>query len=703
MTTRLVDAMSKIMQSRPMTLVHGDLNCGNVWKNKNNPMGELLFSDWQILQMCPAVLDFGTMLVMLPRGPTRAETLQLMKTYHDGLPMDMQEEYTLEQFHQDYRMFVLLMVVLLPTFLAGQVDPSSMAAEKHKFTWSQFWPPIYRRLLQLYKEESLEELASHLQDAPNASVTEQVDHVEMQVEKLEGRAEQVDHVELQVAEVNQPLCITNVFYTDPAECKTQQYCQSPDDITNKWLSDALNATVLSHAKTLCGQGQLGLTVLVTDIAYADGTEARPPSVAIKMHTQTEASLLFVQQLNSYSRELFFYTAFSREFPLKYPKVLGVWTDPNGADLKGEPVLGFNLIMDNLCDEWQVFDPATNPPTLEEIERMILSLRAVHVKFWKKGSVITQRPLSDTGAKWSFYEKLKPMVAMLPQVWPTVRSAFPKLAGWGTEFPHEFDEMIDFVDRFAANMDMTTRLMDAMSKIVQSRPMTLVHGDLNCGNVWKNKNNPMGEFLFSDWQILQMSPAAYDFGTMLVILPHGPTRAETLQLMKTHHDGLPMDMQEEYTLEQFHEDYRMFVLLMVVLLPTFLAGQVDPSSMDAEKHKFTWTQFWPPIYRRLLQLYKEESLEELASHLLDAPNASVTEQVDQVEMQVEKLEGHVDEQVHHVEMQVAQVEDDRTSLCITNVFYPDPAECKAQQYCQSPDDVTNNWLSDALNATVLSHA
>jgi len=293
----------------------------------------------------------------------------------------------------------------------------------------------------------------------------------------------------------------------------------------------------------------------------------------------------------------------------------VWTDPNGADLKGEPVLGFNLIMDNLCDEWQVFDPATNPPTLEEIERMILSLRAVHVKFWKKGSVITQRPFSDTGAKWSTYEKVKPAVAMLAQVWPMVRSAFPKLAGWGTEFPHEFDEMIDFVDRSAANMDMTTSLVDAIDKIMQSRPMTLVHGDLNCGNVWKNKNNPMGELLFSDWQILQMSPAALDFGTMLVMLSHGPTRAETLQLMKTYHDGLPMDMQEEYTLEQLHHDYRMFVIFIMVLWPALLAGQVDPSSMSAEKHQFTWTQFWPPIYRRLLQLYNEECLGELAIHLL----------------------------------------------------------------------------------------
>jgi len=247
--------------------------------------------------------------------------------------------------------------------------------------------------------------------------------------------------------------------------------------------------------------------------------------------------------------------------------------------------------------------------------MILSFRPVHVKFWKKGSIITQRPLSDTGAKWSFYEKLKPMVAMLPQAWPTVRSAFPKLAGWGTEFPHEFDGMIDFLDRFAANVDMTTRLVDAMEKIMQSRPMTLVHGDLNCGNVWKNKNNPMGELLFSDWQILQMCPAVLDFGTMLVMLPHGPTRAETLQLMKTYHDGLPMDMQEEYTLEQLHHDYRMFVIFIMVLWPALLAGQVDPSSMSAEKHKFTWTQFWPPIYRRLLQLYNEESLGELAIHLL----------------------------------------------------------------------------------------
>merc|ERR1711890_196472 len=74
-----------------------------------------------------------------------------------------------------------------------------------------------------------------------------------------------------------------------------------------------------------------------------------------------------------------------------------------------------------------------------------------------------------------------MMSMMPQLWPLVRSTFPQLAGWGAEFPPEFSEMIAFVDRFAEDPEMHQCLFHAIEKIAQSRPMTLVHGDLNCGN------------------------------------------------------------------------------------------------------------------------------------------------------------------------------------------------------------------------------
>ena len=61
----------------------------------------------------------------------------------------------------------------------------------------------------------------------------------------------------------------------------QQYCKTPDEITNKWLSAALNADVESVDKILCTQRQPEDTVVLKNIMYS-GTAVRPSSVELKM-------------------------------------------------------------------------------------------------------------------------------------------------------------------------------------------------------------------------------------------------------------------------------------------------------------------------------------------------------------------------------------------------------------------------------------
>jgi aminoglycoside phosphotransferase (APT) family kinase protein len=53
-----------IANTRPMTIIHGDLNSGNVWKSKAHD-GSLLLADWQIARMAPPGADFFTMFLFL--------------------------------------------------------------------------------------------------------------------------------------------------------------------------------------------------------------------------------------------------------------------------------------------------------------------------------------------------------------------------------------------------------------------------------------------------------------------------------------------------------------------------------------------------------------------------------------------------------------------------------------------------------------
>jgi len=410
------------------------------------------------------------------------------------------------------------------------------------------------------------------------------------------------------------LCVMNSFYDTPTICKTQSFCASPSEITAEWLSHALNANVSSFTTRVCAQGQLGLTVIVEDIKYEPGTSRRPASVAIKIHTQIEQILPIIKLLNAYSRELFFYTSFAAEVPLQSPKVLGVWTD--GADLREGCVQKFNLMMENLSDDWEGFDPVSNPPTYEEFERIILCAQEMHVKFWKN-PVITQHPFSETGADFSYYEKGKSMRSFSAQLWPTVRATMPQLAGWGSSFPPEFSGMVDFIDHYVADLEKSECLSDVIEEIQKSRPMTLIHGDLNCGNVWRSKSQP-DKFLFADWQLLKMAPVGFEFSTMLLILPDDTAvRGDRVaELLRAYHARLPSEMREEYTYSQLHDDLKIHCASLILGVSVIMAGQLDPSSMPAEKHEFTWKSFWPSVFRRLNQLFVDEGIEEFTRQLVE---------------------------------------------------------------------------------------
>jgi len=417
--------------------------------------------------------------------------------------------------------------------------------------------------------------------------------------------------------VEGPRCIHNAFYASPALCTTQKYCQGPDDITNEWLSCALNAPVESFEKVLCAQGQLGLTVILKNIHYVAGTTDRPTSVALKMHTQAEGVLPIIQLLNCYSRELYYYKSFADDVPMKAPKYLAAFTDANGEDLiagSSKAVLGFNLIMEDLTVEWDDYNTIDKLPTAKQFEAIVLNAQPMHVKFWKH-TRITQGPFSDAGSTFDFYEKYRGMRAMLPQVWPMVRDAMPALAGWGDSWPAEFKPMIDLIDRINTNPEVDKKFVGMMERVHQSRPKTLCHGDLNAGNTWVRKTN-RDEILMTDWQNIGMAPIGFDFGLMLIVLPSGPTFEEKSAMMKVYHDSLPEHIRNEYPLSQLEDDFRCQIAFYMTNVVLVMAGQMDPSVMDAAKFEFTWKTYWAGMYRRFLGFFNDEKIHDLCCQLID---------------------------------------------------------------------------------------
>ena len=55
----------------------------------------------------------------------------------------------------------------------------------------------------------------------------------------------------------------------------------------------------------------------------------------------------------------------------------------------------------------------------------------------------------------------------------------------------------------------------LEKAWESRPCTLLHGDVNPGNIWRRKGGVDEEFVFGDWQLILRGPVAWDFITLLI--------------------------------------------------------------------------------------------------------------------------------------------------------------------------------------------
>lgn len=70
---------------------------------------------------------------------------------------------------------------------------------------------------------------------------------------------------------------------------------------------------------------------------------------------------------------------------------------------------------------------------------------------------------------------------------------------------------------------------AMAHLAKA-PMTLVHGDMNPGNIWKSKQGKTGDdkYCFIDWQLFKMAPAACEFATPQIGMVHSPPCTHYLQ-------------------------------------------------------------------------------------------------------------------------------------------------------------------------------
>lgn len=418
------------------------------------------------------------------------------------------------------------------------------------------------------------------------------------------------------------LCLMNAF-CDSKQCEAKLLVKS-DEITNEWLGKALGgAKVESFTKEVCEQGQCALTVLIKDIKYGAGAPDKAPvSLAIKMHGQTDEQRGMFSGLGHYTREVYFYTEFADKVPLKSPKVFGVWTDASGSNLTGAdaaPVAYFNLVMEDMNQSFRTYNPVVEGAhsSVEETEQMLMLAREMHVKYFKN-PVITKAPFSKTGDSFSLDAK-RPYVGFAAASWPPVKGAMPTeaySAFEGGKFPAYAEKLVQFYDKYLAdNGALASKFVDALEKLWKTRPMTLNHGDFNCGNVWQKKEGAAADsYIFADWQMYEMAPIGLDIESMLITLGSTHGGKVVTELMDKYHAGLPDEVKKEYTRDHLQEDFKGQLVIVSMIIVAIMAGQLDTSGMPPEKSYFCWKMLWPRALNNFGTLFADLGVTEFVEAL-----------------------------------------------------------------------------------------
>jgi len=197
--------------------------------------------------------------------------------------------------------------------------------------------------------------------------------------------------------------------------------------------------------------------------------------------------------------------------------------------------------------------------------------------------------------------------------PPVRENMPKLAGWSSGFPQHASELVSFYDKFLADGGkLASQFVDALEKVFQSRPMTLNHGDFNCGNVWQSKSKST-DYSFGDWQMFEMAPIGLDVESLLVTLGNGD---QVTKLMDKYHSGLPSEIQTAYTRSHLQDDFKGQLVIVAVIIVAIMAGQLDPSSMPEQKFQFCWNILWPKAFFNFGNLFRDLKVPDFAQSLVD---------------------------------------------------------------------------------------
>jgi hypothetical protein len=316
-----------------------------------------------------------------------------------------------------------------------------------------------------------------------------------------------------------------------------------DDITAKWLSGALGASVKSIEVEPIGVG-VGLLGELYRVRL-EGDDV-PASVVVKLPTHAPANKAIGMAFKFYERELRFFDEVAPTSRVRVPKALH-----SAMDLDAER---FVLVLEDLS-HLELADQVAGM-TVEQAIQAVQAIAPFHAQWWQSAEL----------------EKLDWLPAADHPI--TMQSAQIFDDSW----PHFVEKWSHVVP--AGGIELGERVRAEYRRMLTDLavpPRTFAHTDFRLDNLFFGE----GSVAVIDWQLSTRSAGAYDVAYLLSQSMDVALRREHQhEILGAWHERLTQAGVSDYTMEQAETDYAASVLVCLVI-PVAAGADIDTGNERGE--------------------------------------------------------------------------------------------------------------------------
>jgi hypothetical protein len=304
----------------------------------------------------------------------------------------------------------------------------------------------------------------------------------------------------------------------------------PVELTPEWLTQALRVSgvlapgvaVTSLAHRRVGSGQVGACYLL-DPTYDDTTDA-PSSLVAKVASQDEGSRAFAVRLDTYGREVAFYTDIADELAIRVPRCFGAALSP-ARD-------AFVLLLEDLgpATECEQIAGCTTAQAAVALD----ALAALHGTSWRSEELGELDWLRSGLGVW------EGIAAGIGDIRLGLR------ARYGERLEPEFLEVMEHLAGGACEAWVRT----------MREPLCLWHCDFRLDNLMFDARGGQVPVVALDWQSVTLARGTADASYFVGAgLPVDDRRAHEEGLLRGYHDALLGHGARDYDWGECWEDYR----------------------------------------------------------------------------------------------------------------------------------------------------